>query len=100
MDAPKDAELVQAWHMQRALLEKQNIEIARLKKKDKLYAKHKRLLIESNKYFISVIHRLEKEEVWLMCKVLETSQKQYPGLSYDQKIKMLEDDMKRALNGV
>ena len=59
MDAPKDKEdLMQAWHMQRALLEKQNIEIARLKKKDKLYAKHKRLLNESNRYFLEEIKRL------------------------------------------
>lgn len=54
--------LHQGWHMQRALLEKRIAEIDRLKKKDKLYAKHKRLLIESNKYFLELIGRLRKEK--------------------------------------
>lgn len=52
--------LHQGWHMQRALLEKQNIEIARLKKKDKLFSKNRRLLVETNKYFLSEMERLRK----------------------------------------
>ena len=43
------------------------------------------------------IKKLEKEKEWLEYKVLEASQKQYPKLSYVEKVAMLEDDMQQAL---
>ncbi len=41
--------------------------------------------------------RLKKEKEWLQYKVLEASQKQHIGLSYQDKIILLNDDMKQAL---
>lgn len=43
------------------------------------------------------IERLKNEKKWLEYKVLEASQKKHIGLSYDEKIVLLEEDMKQAL---
>ena len=43
------------------------------------------------------IEQLRKEKKWLQYKVLEASQKQHIGLSYQDKIILLNDDMKQAL---
>ena len=44
--------------------------------------------------------QLEKEKKWLQYKVLEASQKQHIGLSYQDKIILLNDDMKQALKDI
>ena len=48
-------------------------------------------------WFLEEIEQLKKEKEWLKCKVLEASQKKHIGLSHDEKIKLLEDDMQQAL---